>query len=145
MKEKIKTRRVWDAEYQCHKIEEYRTGKFIFTDEDRIQIVSDYVQGKATAEEIIKKYNLSGRQVLLNWVDKFVNKGEFVPLLEPQNSLSMAQEDPQQKIKELEAQNKRLQQALELEKLRSKAFDTMINIAEETFNIPIRKKSGTKR
>ena len=35
--------------------------------------------------------------------------------------------------------------ALELEKLRSKAFSTMIDLAEETFNIPVRKKSGTKQ
>lgn len=28
---------------------------------------------------------------------------------------------------------------MELEKLRSKAYDTMIDVAEETFNIPIRK------
>ena len=33
----------------------------------------------------------------------------------------------------------------ELEKLRSKAFSTMIDLAEETFNIPVRKKSGTKQ
>ena len=37
------------------------------------------------------------------------------------------------------------EKALELEKLRAKAYDTMINVAEETFNIPIRKKSGTKQ
>ncbi|MFR9511700.1 MAG: transposase [Rikenellaceae bacterium] len=145
MKEKITKRWEWNAEEQRHVEVEYKTGKFIFTDEDRIQIVSDYVQGKMTAAEIVAKYNLSGRQVLLNWVDKFVNEQNSLPLPEPQNTSSMAQEDPQQKIKELEAQNKRLQQALELEKLRSKAFDTMINVAEETFNIPIRKKSGTKR
>lgn len=57
----------------------------------------------------------------------------------------MAQKNPEERIKELEAENRRLAKALELEKLRSKAFDTMINIAEDTFNIPIRKKSGTKQ
>lgn len=48
-------------------------------------------------------------------------------------------------IKELEAENRRLEEALEQEKLRAKAYDTMINLAEKTFNIPIRKKSGTKQ
>ena len=43
------------------------------------------------------------------------------------------------------SENRRLEKALELEKLRAKAYDTMINVAEETFNIPIRKKSGTKQ
>ena len=44
-----------------------------------------------------------------------------------------------------DAEIKRLRKALELEKLRSKAFSTMIDLAEETFNIPVRKKSGTKQ
>lgn len=30
-------------------------------------------------------------------------------------------------------------------KLRAHAYDMMINLAEETFNIPIRKKTGTKQ
>ena len=42
-------------------------------------------------------------------------------------------------------ENKRLKEALELEKLRSRAFDTMIDVAEKNFNIPIRKKAGTKQ
>ena len=34
---------------------------------------------------------------------------------------------------------------LENEKLRAQAYDTMIDVAEEMFNIPIRKKAGTKQ
>ena len=48
-------------------------------------------------------------------------------------------------IRELKAQLSQARKEAELEKLRAKAYDTMINVAEETFNIPIRKKSGTKR
>lgn len=50
-----------------------------------------------------------------------------------------------EQLKEKDAEIKRLRKALELEKLRSKAFSTMIDLAEETFNIPVRKKSGTKQ
>ena len=48
-------------------------------------------------------------------------------------------------LKVMKAENKRLQEALALEKLRSKAYDTMIDVAEANFNIPIRKKAGTKQ
>ena len=48
-------------------------------------------------------------------------------------------------LKAMKAENKRLQEALELEKLRSRAYDTMIDVAEANFNIPIRKKAGTKQ
>ena len=64
---------------------------------------------------------------------------------ESENSETMAKKTPEERLQELEAENKRLQKPLKLEKLRSKAYDTMINLAEETFNIPIRKKSGTKQ
>ena len=45
----------------------------------------------------------------------------------------------------LEAKVKELEKALEYEKLRSLALDTMINIAEDKLKISIRKKSGTKQ
>ena len=79
------------------------------------------------------------------WVDKYVNERESLSLPENQASETMAKKNPEDRIKELEAENSRLEKALELEKLRSKAYDTMINVAEKTFNIPIRKKSGTKQ
>lgn len=145
MKEKIVTRRVWNRELCFYEEVEYRTGKYHFTDEDKIQIVSEYVQGNISANEIIEKHHINSRQTLFNWMDKFVNEHELVSLSNNEIDTSMAKDNPQDRIKELESKNKQLQQALALEKLRSKAFDTMINVAEETFNIPIRKKSGTKR
>ncbi|MBQ8071953.1 MAG: hypothetical protein IJ202_14045 [Bacteroidales bacterium] len=79
-------------------------------------------------------------------MDKYENEKESVSLQEETNqSDPMAKKSPEERVKELEAEKKRLQKALELEKLRSKAYDTMINVAEETFNIPIRKKAGTKQ
>ena len=50
-----------------------------------------------------------------------------------------------ERLKEKDAEIKRLRKALELEKLRSHAYSTMIDLAEQTFNIPVRKKSGTKQ
>ena len=136
----------WNDELQCHEQIEVPTGKFKFTDEDKIQIVSEYVSGHIPARELIKKYHISTRQVLFNWMDKYVNEQELISLQEETNpSEQMEKQSPEERLKELEAENKRLRNALELEKLRSKAYDTMIDLAESTFNIPIRKKSGTKQ
>ena len=57
----------------------------------------------------------------------------------------MAGKSKGDQIRELQAQFKQARKEAEFEKLRAKTYDTMINVAEETFNIPIRKKSGTKR
>ena len=40
---------------------------------------------------------------------------------------------------------KRLKKALDLEKMRSAGYSHMIELAEQQFSIPIRKKSGTKQ
>ena len=57
----------------------------------------------------------------------------------------MAMKSKDDQIRELQTQLTQARKEAELEKLRAKAYDTMINVAEETFNIPIRKKSGTKQ
>lgn len=45
----------------------------------------------------------------------------------------------------LRAEITRLKKELRYEKMRSEALDTMIDVAEEMFNIPVRKKAGTKQ
>ena len=146
MQEKIKTRWVWNANLQEHQLVEYGTGKYSFTEEGKISIVSEYVCGHVLASVIVEKYHIGARQTLFNWMDKYVNEKELVPLPEEsENSETMAKKSPEERLQELEAENKRLQKALELERLRFKAYDAMINLVEEAFNIPIRKKSGTKQ
>ena len=48
-------------------------------------------------------------------------------------------------IRALKAENKRLKARLAEAQLAAKAYDTMIDVAEEMFHIPIRKKPGTKQ
>ena len=117
--------------------------KCIMTDADKIKAASEFFNG-LSAQELADRYHTS-RQTIISWVDRYSNGKERVSL--PENPIEdpMAKKNPDERIRELEAENKRLEKALELEKLRAKAYDTMINVAEETFNIPIRKKSGTKR
>lgn len=45
----------------------------------------------------------------------------------------------------LRAEITRLRKELRQEKMRADALDTMIEVAEEMFNIPVRKKAGTKQ
>lgn len=45
----------------------------------------------------------------------------------------------------LRAEVTRLRKELREQKMRAEALDTMIDVAEEMFNIPVRKKAGTKQ
>lgn len=51
----------------------------------------------------------------------------------------MAKKSKNDQIQELKAQLRQVRKEAELEKLRAHAYDTMITLAEEKFNIPIRK------
>lgn len=123
---------------------EVEVPKYVFSEEDKIKIVSDYVRERTPASVIVEKYHLSSKTVLFSWVDKYLHEQESLSL-PSETSEAMSKRSPEERIRELELENQRLSKALEMERLRSKAYDTMINVAEETFNIPIRKKSGTKR
>ena len=140
-KQVVKTVGSYD-ENGCWVRQQVVTEKRIFNDEDRMAVVAEYQAGKMTAAQIVEKYHLSSRQVLFNWMDRYIRE-ESLSLGASEND-NMAK-DPEQRIRELELENRRLQKALDTETLRAKAFDTMIELAESRFNIPIRKKSGTKR
>lgn len=142
METKIKLVREWDEQGRpvWTERETYK-----FSDEDKVGIVSEYIQSGCSANEIIKKYHISSRVTFLNWVDRYAFEEKLVSLPSEPIEGDMAKKDPEQLIKELQSENRRLQKALALEQLRSKAYDTMIDLAEKQFNIPVRKKSGTKQ
>ena len=145
MKHKTRTERVYNESTGWYETREVELKSYNFTDDDRILIVREYLESGLPADDIITKYHISNRSVLFSWMDKFLNRNDSLPLLsEPSNFEDMAK-TTDELLKEKEAEIKRLRKALELEKLRSHAFSTMIDVAEQNFNIPIRKKAGTKQ
>lgn len=57
----------------------------------------------------------------------------------------MKEKSIEAQLMELKAENKRLQDALDMANLRAKAYETMIEVAEQDYNVSIRKKAGTKQ
>ena len=99
MQEKIKTRWVWNEKLQERQMVEYGTGKYSFTEEDKISIVSEYVCGHVPASVIVEKYHIGTRQTLFNWMDKYVNEKELVSLpAESENSEAMAKKTPEERL-----------------------------------------------
>ena len=113
-------------------------------DECRMSLVADILGGKTTPEEVRKEYCLASVNSIYTWIGKYVSQSGSLSLQEP-NEEDMSATSKDDQIRELKAQLKQAQKEAELEKLRAKAYGMMIKVAEETFNIPIRKKSGTKR
>lgn len=135
MEQRTVKQRIWNEEIQWYEEKEVQTGKYKFTKEDKASIVSEYLTSGRTAQELVDKYHLSSRQVLFGWMEKYLNERELVSL--PASEEDMAKQNPKDRLKELQAESELLRKALELEKLRSEAYNTMIDVAEKTFNIPV--------
>ena len=118
--------------------------KYIHDEEDRVMAALDFLKGESTPEDLVEKYHISNIQLLFTWVGRYISENRLVSLQE-KNDDTMANKSKDEQIRELKAELKKARKEAEMEKLRAHAYDTMINLAEERFNIPIRKKSGTKQ
>lgn len=146
MKETRKTihDRVWDEESKDYVWKDVEIVRYRHDEEDRTLAVLDFLKKEQSVAELVEKHHISNEQTLFSWVGRYLSQNEVVSLQE-QTDEDMAKTSKDEQIKELKAQLKQARKDAELEKLRAHALDTMINLAEETFNIPIRKKSGTKQ
>lgn len=64
---------------------------------------------------------------------------------QPQSTLQEGQSGSTDDVNVLRARIEELEEQLRHEKMRAEAYNTMIDLAESTFKVPIRKKSGAKR
>ena len=115
-----------------------------FTDDFRFQVVQEYLKTGISQRVLQKKYSIGGNNCINNWMRKFGTSEVTVEQINLQKAMSKEEEKTPRERK-LEVKVKELEKALEQERLRTLALDTMINIAERDLKISIRKKSGTKQ
>jgi transposase-like protein len=115
------------------------------------EAVTEYLVNGVSYRVLAKKYGVS-RSTINKWV--LVHQGiNDLARTHKQVSYDLQQKTLGKKSKQavrpdqsdLEKKIEVLEKQLEWEKLRSKALDTMITVAERELNIDIRKKPGTKQ
>jgi transposase len=115
-----------------------------FTDEFKFMVIQEYLNSDISLAELKKKHSIRGNGCVSDWMRKFGTSEITVEQINLQHAMSK-EEDKTPRERKLEAKVKELEKALEQERLRTLALDTMINIAERDLKISIRKKSGTKQ
>lgn len=116
---------------------------------ERHQMIKEYLSGGYTKKEIWFKYTGQPEEHggLLNWMRKYGYIDDEIkrrPTFRPSiNYTSMDGPDDLDKS-ELIARIRQLEKQLQESKLKEEGYRTMIELAEKTFKIPIRKKSDTK-
>ena len=113
---------------------------------------------KGYGEDRIAKILPIGHTTVNRWIANFVAENKNSNLIAMQrkkcNTKSQKQQTKQQtpvttpaadEVEKLKAEIDNLRKALDYEKLRAEAYNTMIDIAEKKFSISIRKKRGAKQ
>lgn len=107
-----------------------------YTDHFKRRVVNEILAGEESLEYYRRKYRIGGSMTLSRWLDKFATEQTY-----PMASKKRDKDE----LADLKAEIALLKRELEEERLRREAYELMVKIAEEEFNIPIEKKSGVKR
>ena len=115
-----------------------------FSDDLKLKIVKEYFETDQSIRELSIKYGFGSGGTIYKWIRKFdISKPDYKEI---HKQTIMSNEIGKSKHElELESKLKKLESELAYERLRTEALNTMIDIAEDKFEISIRKKSGTKQ
>ena len=118
-------------------------------------IVKAHLLNHVPIEQLCADFRI-GRKSIYRWICTFAdgkvpaNSGKGIPNVKPNPSIMPKKsqkpvETEAEELARLREENKRLAEALKMAEWMNHAKDVMIDEAEKTFNIPIRKKSGAKQ
>lgn len=108
----------------------------------KLGVVKEIEAGEIGIKAAARKYGIQSHSTVINWLRKhgnfdWINKSNRkMPKSKDQQLLEL-----EQKVRLLEKQKKALEKRAETADKKVIFFDMMIDIAEEEFKIPIRKKS----
>ena len=115
-----------------------------FSDAEKLLIIEEYMNSGESMETFQVK-NGMGHCTLSRWMTKFgLSNTSHKQFTEMKKA---AAQSPEKSLRErtLEVKVAQLERELRNEKLKSMAYSTMIDVAEEELGIEIRKKSGAKQ
>lgn len=110
-------------------------------DSVRFMVLRSHYVDHLSLNALALKYSVS-RSAIYRWIRNFASSNpEIVDYMKQKKSTRPSPEE----IDFLKSEILRLKKELRDAQMHAHAYDTMIDVAEEMFNIPIRKKAGTKQ
>ena len=115
----------------------------------RKRAIQYFLSGIKSEKQIHQQYGTD--RILLwkwrRWYWQHFEQPHLSPYLSPSKTVQMRSKEKalRDRIKALEKEKKELEKALDWERIKSETFETMIRIAEDELELPIRKKPGAKQ
>ena len=106
------------------------------------QVVLEVLSGKITKEEARRRYHIAGNCTVLRWMRQYAglksnsSGSDPIPILRDMKE-DRTKSELNKKIKELEAK-------LEYAELKGRAYQIMVEIAKDQYNLDLEKKPGAK-
>ena len=112
---------------------------------ERLAILEDYLSGAQSQGAIGRKYGIS-RGLIPQWLRKFglEDKVHPVPMKASQSPQSELTLNEKEELEQLRKENRVLKSRLKREELGHQAYKILVELAEETYGIEIRKNSEAK-
>jgi transposase len=107
----------------------------------KLHVIKDMEEHALTNAETVKKYGLSNSCLLHQWLKKY---GKYQLLKRIVRIEMPSSKSPYDEIKELKAEKQKLETALAQSHMKNLVLESMIEIAEEKYQLSIKKKHGTK-
>lgn len=104
------------------------------------KVVESYRAGLVSSTELKTGLQMDFKRV--RHLNRWYFKHRVLPLLKPKKTKKMKSENA--RIKELEAKLKLLEKENQFLRLKADAWETLVDVAEETMNISIKKKFAPK-
>ena len=115
------------------------------SDEKRMLIIQEYFDG-ASKNSLCRKYKLSNSRTISNSLRIFGiedTRTTYIPRV--MNKKANHPENESEELKQLRQELKQSRLDLKRESMRADLYETMVDVAEEIFNILIRKKADTNQ
>ena len=115
----------------------------IYSEEFKWKVVQEVLSGTLTKEEARRVYSIKGNCNILYWMRSFCGVHDYRSAgAVSENSIQMAKTNSQRK---LEKEIARLKQELQAERMRADLWQKVVEVAEETLGVDIRKKFGARQ
>jgi transposase len=121
---------------------EIRIGLGDFSEAFKEHVVQEVEAGKLTQAGAMRKYTILGHSTILNWRRKYGTL-RYRSTYAKEHPFMMANDE--QEMTRLHNEIKALRNELDDARMKNVVLETMVDIAEKEFDIPIRKKPGAKQ
>lgn len=115
----------------------------IYNDAFKRKVVTEVLSGELTKEQARLRYNIGGKSTILDWMRKYAGFKMRTAGCDPLPILqNMSTDDTEEELKD---RIRQLEAKLEHAELKGRAYQIMVEIAKEQYNLDLEKKSGAKQ